>query len=387
VSRRLGPVLAAALLVRLLPILAADRTVADVLRYEKAARHVLDVSWNPYLAPRLYPYPPLWIWIEAASEWVARATGASFAVVVKLPVLLADLGIVLILAGWSHARWAPDERVAQRAAWLFALHPVSILVTSFHGQFDSVMLFFVLWSLRFQQSNRFDASALSLSGAIATKSFPVLLLPLFLMAPGRSRVLRYVVLATLPVVLLLVPYALADIGALTRELLAYGGVADFGWIGAWRAGRWLATGALARSEAAHWPASIPAAKALFLAVYLAGVWAFATRRLRWTLPQAALATFLAFLTFYGAISAQYLLWPIPLGALLPGLWFALYSVTATAALVGFYLYLAPGVLTAGGPGPLGPHAAGVLWACGAVAVLVAGAAWLADLVRRGRAPA
>ena len=53
VSRRLGLVLAAALVVRLVPILAADRVVADVLRYEKAARHVLDVSWNPYLAPRL----------------------------------------------------------------------------------------------------------------------------------------------------------------------------------------------------------------------------------------------------------------------------------------------------------------------------------------------
>jgi hypothetical protein len=95
VSRRLGLVLAAALLVRLVPILAADEVVADVLRYQKAARHVLDVSWNPYLAPRLYPYPPLWIWIEAGSEWLARATGASFAVLVKLPVMLADLGIIL----------------------------------------------------------------------------------------------------------------------------------------------------------------------------------------------------------------------------------------------------------------------------------------------------
>jgi hypothetical protein len=382
VSRRLGLVLAAALVVRLVPILAADRVVADVLRYEKAARHVLDVSWNPYLAPRLYPYPPLWIWIEAGSEWLARATGLSFAVVVKLPVLLADLGIVTVLA-----RWAPDERVAQRASWLFALHPVSILVTSFHGQFDSVMLFFVLLSLRFQQSGRSDASALSLSGAIATKSFPALLLPIFLTSPGVSRALRYVLLATAPVLLLLLPYAIADAAALARELLGYGGVADFGWIGTWRAMRWLATGALARSEAPHWPASIPAAKALFLVIYVAGAWALARRRLRWTLPQATLAVFLAFLTFYGAISAQYLLWPVPLGALLPSAWFAVYSVAATAALAGFYLFLAPGVLTAAAPGALGPHAAGVAWACGTAAVLFASVAWLAALVRRGRASA
>jgi hypothetical protein len=288
---------------------------------------------------------------------------------------------------WSYAGRPPDEPVARRASWLFALHPVSILVTGFHGQFDSVMLFFVLLSLRFQQSNRSDASALSLSAAIATKSFPVLLVPLFALGAGASRAFRYVLLAIAPVLVLLVPYAIADPAALTRELAGYGGVADFGWIGAWRAMRWLATGALGRSEAAHWPAAIPAAKVLFLAVYVTGVWALARRRLRWTPPEAVLAVFLAFLTFYGAISAQYLLWPVPLGALLPSAWFVAYTVAATAALVGFYLFLAPGVLTAAAPGLLGPHPAGIAWACGTLAVLATGAAWLFALSRRGRASA
>ena len=377
-SRRLGLVLAAALVARLVPILAADRMVADVLRYQKAARHVLDVSWNPYLAPRLYPYPPLWIWAEAGSEWLARATGASFAVLVKLPVLLADLGIVML--AWV----ASDKRSAPHAAWLFALHPVSILVTSFHGQFDSIMLFFVLLSLRFLQASRFDASALSLSAAIATKSFPVLLLPIFVLSAGRARALRFVLLALLPVLLILAPYAIADPVALARELLGYGGVADFGWLGAWRGLRWLATGGLARSEASHWPVSVAMAKAFFLAAYVAGVWAIATRRWRWPAATATLALFLCFLVFYGAISAQYLLWPVPFGALLPTAAFAAYSVAATAALVGFYLFLAPGVLTPAGPGPLGPHVAGVLWACGAAAVLAASAAWLASLARDAR---
>ena len=373
----------AALAVRLVPIVAADRVVADVLRYQKAAQHVLDVSWNPYLTRHLYPYPPLWIWFEAGSEWLARTTGASFAVVVKLPVLLADLGIVAVLA-----RWAGDSRAAQRASWLFALHPVSILVTGFHGQFDSLMLFFVLLSLRWREAGREDASALALSAAIATKSFPALLLPLFVLAPGVSRTARFVLLATVPVLLLLLPYAAADIGALRRELIGYGGVADFGWIGAWRGLRWLATGALARAEAARWGVPIPVAKALFVGAYMTLLWAFATRRLRWTLTQATLAVFLGFLVFYGAISAQYLLWPVPLAVLFPDAWFALYSVAATAALIGFYLFLAPGVLqAASAPGTLGPETAGTVWACGATAVLVIGAAWLVALVRRGRGAA
>jgi hypothetical protein len=57
-TRPLALLLLAAALVRLVPILAADRVTADVLRYRKVAAHVLDVSWNPSKRRLLYPYPP-----------------------------------------------------------------------------------------------------------------------------------------------------------------------------------------------------------------------------------------------------------------------------------------------------------------------------------------
>jgi hypothetical protein len=95
---------AAAFVTRLLAILVSDRVVADVERYRRVAAHVLDVSWNPYQAARLYPYPPLWVWVEAGCEWLARHSGLSFAVLVKLPVLAAEIGIVVLLAGWGGTR-------------------------------------------------------------------------------------------------------------------------------------------------------------------------------------------------------------------------------------------------------------------------------------------
>ena len=52
----LGPVLLA-LALRLVAVLATDRVVADVERYQRVAGHLLDVSWNPYETKRLYPYP------------------------------------------------------------------------------------------------------------------------------------------------------------------------------------------------------------------------------------------------------------------------------------------------------------------------------------------
>ena len=376
--RALLPV-AVALAVRLVPILTADRITADVQRYRKVAAHILDVSWNPYTAPRLYPYPPVWVWAEAGSEWASRRWGASFAVLVKLPVLAADLGIVALLGVMGRERG-----LGSLPAWLYALHPVSVLVTGFHGQFDAIMILFLLLSLAAFGRCRTDASALALAGSIATKSFPVVTLPFFLLAlPGRRERVRFLLLATLPVALLLLPYAADDLPALRRELFGYGGVADFGWIGFGRGLEWLATGELARSEARHWTASIEAGRWLFLAALAALVYACATRRLRPTLLESTLVVLLSFLTLYGAISAQYLLWVVPLGLLVPDRCVTAHGLAATAALVGFYTFLAPGILYPGAP-PLPPRAAGTLWVAGAGGVLAVGTAWIAHLVVRAR---
>jgi len=373
--------LAAACAVRLLPILFADRVVADVQRYHRLAAHVLDASWNPYQAPRLYPYPPVWVWVEAGSEWLSRRTGWSFAVLVKLPVLGADLAIVALLAGWGRR-----SGLGEAPAWLYALHPVSVLVSAFHGQFEAVALAFVLVALLALEAGRRDLSALALASAIALKSFPVLLLPIFLLAPGlagRAR-WRFAVLALLPVVLLLIPYAIADWAALRRELFGYGGIADLGWIGFWRGLRWLHTGVLVHSESPYWGVLVPLSKVLTLAAEGALFAAIGLRRGRWTPPEACLAVLLAFLVFYGSLSAQYLLWVVPLGTMRPDRFAAVHGVVSTLALVGLYSFLAPGILySSPSPALLSRPQWGALWVVGTGAVLLASAGWLADVVARG----
>jgi hypothetical protein len=367
---------AAAFVVRLAAIFASDRVVADVARYRKVAAHVLDVSWNPYLAPRLYPYPPVWVWVEAAAEALSRATGLSFALLVKLPVLAAEVAIVVLLARWGRER----AGIARHAAWLYALHPVAILVTGFHGQFDPLALLALLVALGAFDRGRRDAAALALAAAIAIKSFPVLALPVFLLRlPGAAARARFAALALFPVALLLVPYAVDDAGALARELFGYGGVADFGWIGAWRGGRFLVEGRLGRGEARHWGALIPIAKVVFAAGYAFVV----ARTARREVAVAILAVLVAFEALYGALSAQYLLWVVPFAVLRPDRWLAAYGAAATVALVGFYLSLAPGVLADAPPSP----AAGVAWAAGAGATVLAAAGWLVALAGPGDPPA
>jgi hypothetical protein len=361
--------LAVALLVRAVAVALSDRVVVDVLRYQKVAAHLLDVSWNPYLAPRLYPYPPVWMWVEAAAGWASRTTGLSFALLVKAPVVAADVAIVAVLDAWGRERGG----AARWAGWVYALHPVSVLVTGFHGQFDSLALLAVLLSLRALDRGRRDASALWLAAAIAVKSVPVLLLP-FLAWRDRRSMLRYVVLATGPVALLLLPFAWMDPGALRRELFGYGGVADFGWIGLVRGLTWLRTGVLAKAEASHWTGLVAVGKVLFLAG-IAGLWIRARQAA--DPARIALLVFLLFDVLYGAVSAQYVLWPVPFGALHPGRLLAAHATAATAALVAFYLFLAPGVLTAGPA----MDSAGPVWVAGLASLLAVSVLWWVDEAR------
>ena len=374
--RALGPVLAA-LGLRLAVVLACDASVADVARYERVARHLLDVSWNPYTTERLYPYPPPWAAVEAAALRLARAGFGSFAVNVKLPGVAADLAIVALLA-----RAAAGGLAAPLAPWLYALHPVSVLITGAHGQFDAIPLAFMLLAVLLVERGRPDASALALGAGIATKSFPVLALPFLALARGASwrAAIRYAALALVPGALLMAPFAMADAEALRRELFAYGGIADFGWAGVARGLEWLASGVLPRSEARFWPAAALVSRVAFLGAWAALVLAVRARRLELPPRRAVLAVLLSFAALYGLQSAQYLLWVVPLALLRPDRDAASHAAAASAGLVGFYLFLAPGVLH----GPLEGPARGVaggLWLLGGLATLVVCALWLGRLLR------
>jgi len=143
------------------------------------------------------------------------------------------------------------------------------------------------------------------------------------------------------------------------------------------------SGWLPRSEARFWPTASVTSKLLFLGTWATLVLARRAGRLRLDVEHACLAVELAFLSLYGLLSAQYLLWAVPLGVLRPSRTFLAYSAAATVGLVGFYLFLAPGVLWPRALEPAVALWAGRLWLGGVAATFAACLFWLLAVLRDG----
>lgn len=318
--------------------------IIDILNYGIVAE-VIDRNGLFALyaqTPGIYPYPPLWVGIELLSRWVHFQELIAFSFAVRLPIILADVGIVAVI--WKFLRSSYPNRPMQAllGASLYALNPVSIIITCWHGQFDAIPVFFLALALLLHAKLHWRWAAITLSVGIAFKSFPVLLLPsLALQLPTLSRRAVFAIVALFPVLLLLLPFLVNDRDAVIRELINYRGAALLGAMVPLRSVYVPLTGQ-------SFPVG-PTSQLISLSAYLfLAIYAFAVLQMYHNnKPPEFQATviFLLFYTVYFGIAPQYLLWVLPfmIIAMSSWQWTVVYSMVSTLALVGFYIYAVEGL--------------------------------------------
>lgn len=177
-----------AVFVRFVPALLLPFGNFDIGSYSLVAR-VLSEGRDVYTAAetaRRHPYLPLQLYWLFAADRIALILGLPYASIVRLLPALADAAISwwLFAAAWQQTS---DRVLAWRSGLIYAFNPITLLVTAYHGQFDSIpmLLLLVAWWLyaRPVSGKRWlsvCASALVLGLAILNKSWPVLFLPLML---------------------------------------------------------------------------------------------------------------------------------------------------------------------------------------------------------------
>jgi len=342
--------------IRLLPAWLLKHEVADMQTYRTVANAVGHGD-NVYAFPITFPYVPYSQFIPAWLLAVAERTGWSFDFVMKIPMILTDACTTLLIFGYLQWRALPFRlSVGWALAW--ALNPVSILISAFHGNLMSIVPFLALAayvSAEVGETSRNRDLLLLVSGlllglAIAMRTYPVLLVPVFLLLFCRtvSETAAFIFVAAVPAGLSSLPYLFLARETFLREVLGYGGLTDFGWVSVLRAMAFIAGGHRVLSVD---PVLLSRTKELFLGAYLLVclTMPFFSRS---ALGRALMIAPLLFYALYGGVSAQYLVWVLPFAVLLRQRLTFPFTGAATAALVAFYSIYHPGILTGHSPSPI-----------------------------------
>ncbi|MFL5345859.1 MAG: hypothetical protein ACJ8AT_13795 [Hyalangium sp.] len=158
-----------------------------------------------------FNHPPL-MGLYSGVAW-AKGAGQplAFARLIKLPGLVGEA-----LSLWGLWRFA-----SPRAAAAYALVPVSILVSGFHGSTDCLYAAFIFLAAVAFDRERYFLSGLLWSAALNVKVLPIVLVPIVLLAPRDRRSFLRLVAGGALGLLPFVPPLLVAAGSMYRNMLVY----------------------------------------------------------------------------------------------------------------------------------------------------------------------
>jgi len=259
--------------------------------------------WNLYRDDLRFNHPPLMGWMAAGLRAVASWTGIPFSMLFKLPCLIGD-GLIMVVL-WRCWRES-GHIIAAAAVALFSLNPISILVTAHHGNTDSLVAAFGLFAAYAMSREQYARAGFLVALAANVKIIGVLWAPaLFLLCYDRRAMSRFalgIAVGMLPFVLPLV----AAPAEFHRNVLSYASKPR-GW-GIHRLiihgeGRLEPLSIELRRQFLSWGRYLALGGVLF--------WAIFGRVVRLDPFRAAALTFAAFLTLTPGFAIQYLVWIVP----------------------------------------------------------------------------
>lgn len=168
----------AGILVRLV-VIAISNGSNDMRTWTSFAAHInAQGLWQTYRDIHYFNHPPLMgllaAWLMKLSIWLH----VPFPFFWKLPPLVADLCALRLL--WGYFR--PQSKLCAAASVaLFSINPISITITAFHGNTDSICAVLCLYAAILHRRELPLFAGLALAAAINVKVFPLVMLPGFLL--------------------------------------------------------------------------------------------------------------------------------------------------------------------------------------------------------------
>jgi len=326
-----------ATLALLAKILLALRTYGtnDVYRWELYADLSRALGVGLYRAAWDFNHPPGMIHALRLLNWIAIRTGLPFAFWLRMPGILADAGSLWLV--WKILGSSVEERSRAWALLLLAAAPPLILIAGFHGNTDTLMIFFLLLAVYLAERGESLPAGCAFGLAVSVKLVPLMAGPaiLFYLSSLRRQI-RFFAAAALVVLIAWSPFLFQDPAAIVSQVFGYRGIYGhwgLSWLALHLAGRNLEFGWF--NQAFHdFGAYIALGAVLIASVWMN--WPIGVRRseLKPRLFSQVGIIFFLFLSLSNGFGLQYLAWLVP--------WVVELGVLATAmyyAVSGIFLFL------------------------------------------------
>jgi hypothetical protein len=278
----------------------------DVLYRETILRTLRDVGGiEAYHSIWYLNHPPFLLHFLSAADWISSVSGLSFPFVIRFLAIAADVGSVWLV--WQIVR---GDHSIGRLRWklvLLAIAPASIMISGFHGNYDPVMIFFVLLSVYLVHKRESAGLAgLAMGLALSIKVSAVLFLPMFVLyLPDIRKRMRYLFAAGVMAFIACLPYIAQDPVFILKRVLGYSSL-----YGIWGLSRILNGGLPSGLEALN-RAYMDAGGYLVLALLIVMAFIMNRRPNRPSLfVQCGISAF-AFMSLTPGFGVQYFAWLVP----------------------------------------------------------------------------
>jgi len=296
------------------------------------------LEWT-YAHSRYFNHPPLTayflrdIFLLTEQKW-AQDLGIHFPFLLRLPGIIADFLVVLVLLQFRKI----DIRIPTWALALFALSPVSLMVSGFHGNTDPVMILLLVCAVWMCLRDQPALAGLFFALSCQIKIIPLLLLPAFVFYwLSRKRIRGFLMTGALTTFGLWSEPLLNFPVLFAKNVLAYGsywGIWGFTFL-------FRSSGLPQFSRLSFFdlePAQniiVTVLKFIIVAGALWIAWQHRQSRGR-TFVEALAATWLVFFVFAPGVCPQYLIWLAPFVLVLSPRFYTVLTIASSGFLFAFY---------------------------------------------------
>lgn len=287
-KKLLPTLLIAFLLYSLVIYWSASSTNYDTQSYNVIGVLTLNgISIYPDPAISRHPYLPFFLFLETGALLLARLIHIPQIIILKFIFTLFHLFSVYVIYQITKKNI--------KTTFLYAINPISLLVSAFHGQFDIIPLTLLLYSIVLLSEKRYSHVMFLLGLAFTAKTWPILFIVPFLKRIPKK---FWLVFCIPPLIFLLIYTAFffsTSFISIARVLVVYQGVG-----GIWGFGKVLSV--------------LGADKIMLFAykiLFVVGLFLYSILQKKTTLVEELVGLLLAFFIFTPGFGIQWFIWLTP----------------------------------------------------------------------------